>query len=53
MYLDGTQIFVDLECERTLPGWVPRRLGTLQLDYVSHSMLQLDYLLHYQKRPQI
>lgn len=26
--IDGREIFVDFECERTLPGWVPRRLGT-------------------------
>lgn len=27
MYVDGTQIIVEFECGRTLPGWVPRRLG--------------------------
>ncbi|XP_014257468.1 U11/U12 small nuclear ribonucleoprotein 35 kDa protein-like [Cimex lectularius] len=27
MRLDGSQLFVDMECERLLPGWVPRRLG--------------------------
>lgn len=27
MYIDNTQVFVDMECERTLPGWKPRRLG--------------------------
>jgi U11/U12 small nuclear ribonucleoprotein SNRNP35 len=25
--LDGRKIFVDHECGRTLPGWIPRRLG--------------------------
>jgi len=25
--LDNKQLLVELECERTLPGWVPRRLG--------------------------
>jgi len=25
--LDNRQLFVELECERTLQGWVPRRLG--------------------------
>ncbi|XP_076355846.1 U11/U12 small nuclear ribonucleoprotein 35 kDa protein-like isoform X3 [Tachypleus tridentatus] len=25
--LDDSEIFVDFECERTLAGWVPRRLG--------------------------
>jgi U11/U12 small nuclear ribonucleoprotein SNRNP35 len=25
--LDDKQILVEFECERTLPGWVPRRLG--------------------------
>lgn len=25
--LDDKEIFVDFECERTLPGWIPRRLG--------------------------
>lgn len=25
--IDGKEIFVDLEMERTLPGWKPRRLG--------------------------
>lgn len=27
MFLDGAQLVVDYECERALPGWVPRRLG--------------------------
>ena len=27
MFLDGAQLVVDRECERVLPGWVPRRLG--------------------------
>lgn len=27
MYVDGAQIIVEFECGRTLPGWVPRRLG--------------------------
>jgi len=27
MELDNKQLLVELECERTLPGWVPRRLG--------------------------
>lgn len=26
-YLDNHKIFVDWECSRTLPGWIPRRLG--------------------------
>lgn len=25
--IDSTEIFVDMECERVLPGWKPRRLG--------------------------
>lgn len=25
--VDGSKILVDFECERLLPGWVPRRLG--------------------------
>ncbi|XP_073976223.1 U11/U12 small nuclear ribonucleoprotein 35 kDa protein-like [Rhodnius prolixus] len=25
--IDGSEVFVDMECERLLPGWVPRRLG--------------------------
>jgi len=25
--IDGCEIFVDYECERTLKGWIPRRLG--------------------------
>ena len=25
--MDGSQIIVEFECGRTLPGWVPRRLG--------------------------
>jgi len=29
MYIDNSQIFVDMECERTLHGWKPRRLGLL------------------------
>ena len=27
MILDEKEIFVDFECERTLKGWIPRRLG--------------------------
>ncbi len=27
MFLDGAQLVVDYECERILPGWIPRRLG--------------------------
>ena len=27
MFLDGAQLVVDYECERVLPGWIPRRLG--------------------------
>ncbi|KAL3865964.1 hypothetical protein ACJMK2_043308 [Sinanodonta woodiana] len=27
MDLDGKKILVDFECERTLPGWIPRRMG--------------------------
>lgn len=26
--LDSHEIFVDFECERTLEGWIPRRLGS-------------------------
>ncbi|CAH1399640.1 unnamed protein product [Nezara viridula] len=26
-FLDGKELFVDMECERLLPGWIPRRLG--------------------------
>lgn len=26
-FIDGSEILVDFECERLLPGWVPRRLG--------------------------
>ena len=29
MYIDNSQVFVDMECERTLRGWKPRRLGYL------------------------
>lgn len=25
--IDGVEVLVDFECERLLPGWVPRRLG--------------------------
>ncbi|XP_054707070.1 U11/U12 small nuclear ribonucleoprotein 35 kDa protein-like [Uloborus diversus] len=25
--IDGKEILVDIECERLLPGWIPRRLG--------------------------
>ncbi|KAK7788430.1 hypothetical protein R5R35_012844 [Gryllus longicercus] len=25
--VDGNLVFVDFECERLLPGWIPRRLG--------------------------
>jgi len=25
--LDGCELFVDYECERTMKGWIPRRLG--------------------------
>ena len=27
MFLDGSQLVVECEIERMLPGWVPRRLG--------------------------
>lgn len=27
MILDDMEIFVDFECERTMKGWIPRRLG--------------------------
>ena len=27
MSIDGYQIIVEFECGRTLPGWIPRRLG--------------------------
>lgn len=27
MLIEGQEIFVDFECERTLKGWIPRRLG--------------------------
>lgn len=27
LVLDDKEVLVDFECERTLPGWVPRRLG--------------------------
>ena len=27
MYLDEAKVIVDVECERLLPGWTPRRLG--------------------------
>lgn len=29
LLLKNTEIFVDFECGRLLPGWKPRRLGTL------------------------
>lgn len=29
MSVDGFQIIVEYECGRTLPGWLPRRLGML------------------------
>lgn len=41
MYLDGSQILVDFECERTLPGWVPRRLGAS-----SHTAVRLCTALY-------
>ena len=31
MFLDGSQLVVDYEAERLLPGWVPRRLGRSHL----------------------
>ncbi|XP_006815686.1 U11/U12 small nuclear ribonucleoprotein 35 kDa protein-like, partial [Saccoglossus kowalevskii] len=27
LIVDGSELFVDLECERKLKGWIPRRLG--------------------------
>lgn len=27
MAIDDRNVFVDFECERLLPGWIPRRLG--------------------------
>lgn len=29
LFIDGNKIFVDHECERLLPGWIPRRLGKM------------------------
>jgi len=29
MMLDGQQLIVDMERERTMPGWVPRRKGNV------------------------
>jgi len=26
--LNNSEVFVDFECERLLPGWKPRKLGT-------------------------
>ena len=26
-FVDGTPVVVEFECERELPGWMPRRLG--------------------------
>ncbi len=40
MFLDGSQLVVDYECERILPGWVPRRLGEATLK-LTHSLLFL------------
>ena len=31
LIIDGRRIFVDFECERTLPGWRPRRLGNCMI----------------------
>lgn len=28
--LNGKEILVDFECQNTLPGWIPRRLGIVQ-----------------------
>lgn len=30
MNIDGREVLVDLECERSLEGWKPRRLGMTQ-----------------------
>lgn len=38
MVIDGRQIAIDLECQRLLPGWVPRRLGLLFI-YLSRFFL--------------
>lgn len=32
MELDDKVIFVDYECERLLPGWIPRRLGKITIN---------------------
>ena len=29
LHFMGKQILVDYECERSLPGWIPRRLGMI------------------------
>ncbi|XP_062609247.1 deleted in malignant brain tumors 1 protein-like [Saccostrea cucullata] len=31
MEIDGHEILVDFELERTLPGWIPRRMGGVEL----------------------
>ena len=35
MFLEGSKIIVDYECERFLPGWKPRRFGEEDLNIVA------------------
>ena len=37
MNVDGYQLLVEFECGRTLPGWVPRRLG-LNFQYNNYTV---------------
>lgn len=39
MFLDGAQIIVDYECERILPGWIPRRFGECKLHCKLHPLM--------------
>lgn len=39
MMVDDTQIVVEWEVERVLPGWIPRRLGQLLLSSLDRNFL--------------
>lgn len=46
LVLNDTEVFVDFECERILPGWKPRRLGMILIHIISLiNLLLISHLL--------
>lgn len=45
LIINNTEIFVDFECGRTLPGWKPRRLG-IKLSIVHVILWNMIYIVY-------